>query len=74
MFIIITTKNFIIKLHHITSNEQVKIHHNIDVKTINLIEKRQTMFSTNFVTAIHHIFRKGLVSEPYGKSKYSTII
>jgi hypothetical protein len=26
------------------------------------------MFSVNFATTIHHIFRKGLVSEPFGKS------
>ena len=32
------------------------------------------MFSVNFATTIHHLFRKGHVSEPLGKSTYSTII
>ena len=32
------------------------------------------MFTVNFATTIHHIFGKGHVSEPLGKSTYSTII
>ena len=32
------------------------------------------MFSVNFATTIHHLFRKGHVSEPLDKSTYSTII
>ena len=32
------------------------------------------MFSVNFATTIHHLFRKGHVSEPLGKSTCSTII
>ena len=32
------------------------------------------MFSVNFATTIHHLFRKGHISEPLGKSTYSTII
>ena len=32
------------------------------------------MFSVNFATTIHHLFRKSHVSEPFSKSTYSTII
>ena len=72
MLIIITATNFIIKLYHIASHEQVTS--NIKVESINFIENQQTMFSVNFATTIHHIFRKGHVSEPFEKSTYSTII
>ena len=59
--------------YHITSHEQVTIHHNIEVKSINSFENQQTMFSVNFATTIPHLFRKGHISEPFGKSTYSTI-
>ena len=74
MLISITTTNSNIKHYHKTSHEQVTIHHNIEVKSINSFENQQTMFSVNFATTIHRIFRKGLVSEPFRKSTYSTII
>ena len=74
MLIFIKAKKSIMKLYHITSYEQITIHHNIEVESINFIENQQTMFSVNFATTIHHIFRKGLVSEPLGKSTYSPII
>ena len=32
------------------------------------------MFSVNFATTIHHLFRKGHISEPFGKFTYPTII
>ena len=32
------------------------------------------LYIVNFATAIYHLFRKGHVSEPLGKSTYSTII
>ena len=38
MHIIITTTKFITKVYHITSHEQVTIHHNIEVESINFIE------------------------------------
>ena len=38
MHIIITTTNFIIEHYHIASHEQVTIHHNIEVESINFIE------------------------------------
>ena len=64
-------KTFIIELLSLTSHEQVTIRHNIEV---NFIGNQQTMFSVNFATTIHHHFRKGHVTEPLGKSTYSTII
>ena len=35
------------------------IHHNIEVPSINSIGNQQSMFSVNFATTIHHLFRKG---------------
>ena len=62
------------KLYHMNFHEQVTIHHNIEVKSINSIENQQTMLSVNFATSLYHLFRKGLVSKHFGKSTYSTII
>ena len=53
------------KLYHITSYEQVTIHHTIEVSSINCIENQQTMFSVNIATTIHQLLRKGHVSEPF---------
>ena len=67
-------KTLFITLVSYAPHEQVTIHHNIEVGSINFIENQQTMFSVNFATTIHRIFWKAHLSEPFGKFTYSTII
>ena len=67
-------ETLLITISSYISHEQVTIHHNVEVRSINFIENQQTLFSVNFATTIHHNFRKSHIFELLSKSTYSTII